>query len=69
MPYQNPYKELYPLEIKAPADMLETVAGYGTLGQVKMELAFALESVDENDPATLQWAACLIERRLIDLEA
>jgi hypothetical protein len=64
------YAKMHRLDIEARADMIETVAGYEDDGRkVLRELSFAIGTLDENDPASLRWLACLIERRLVDIES
>lgn len=63
------YETMHRLALTAPADMLESVAGYQPGEEMHKELIFATRLLDENDPDSLRWLACLCERRVADLEA
>ena len=65
---ENGYTRRHPLGLMVQAQTLETVAGY-TSEQVLREIAFATAALDVNHPATMEWLACLLERRIADLAA
>lgn len=65
---ENPYKKQCPVGITAPAEMLESWAGY-TRAEALAELTHALDSANPGNHETLQWLACGIERRLADVGA
>lgn len=64
--WPNPYKGSCRLDIFAPAEMLETVAGYPDDHRLERELSFALSAADPGDNTTLRWLAVLIELKLAD---
>lgn len=66
---KNGYATMHKLGIEARADMLETVAGFADGTRTRAELWFATQAADADDPATLRWLACVIERRLDELAA
>lgn len=63
----NGYATPCRLTIEARADMLETVAGFDNEARTRAELWFAIQSADADDPATLRWLACVLERRLDEI--
>ena len=63
----NGYTKPCRLTIEAPADMLETVAGFQDESRTRAELWFAVQSADADHPETLQWLACVLERRLDEI--
>lgn len=65
----NGYAAMIRLGITARADMLETVAGFQDEPRTRAELWFAIQSADADDPDTLRWLACVLERRLDELVA
>lgn len=60
----NGYTAPHPVGIEVRADMLEITAGWPDEARVNKELAFALSTVDENDPDSLKWLACCIAAKL-----
>jgi hypothetical protein len=65
----NGYEKPTPVGIEVRADMLEITAGWPDEARTDMELAFAVDSLDDDDPDTLRWLACCIARKLDDMEA
>ena len=65
----NGYAKRHAVEITARADMLETVAGYENSERVDREIAFATSALDLTDPESCRWLACLLARRIDELEA
>ncbi len=64
----NGYEEMHPVGIDVRADMLESVAGL-TDAEMEGELAFATNTYDWNDPASMRWLAALTARRIATVEA
>lgn len=60
----NPYEKPCPVDIKVPAQMLESVAGYENDARVDHELAYALAVARPDDPESLQWVAAHLDRKL-----
>lgn len=64
----NGYAKMHRLDIEARADMIETVAGFeDDSWRVRRELHYAIDHMEDSDPDSLRWLACVIERRLLDL--
>jgi hypothetical protein len=64
----NGYTRLHRLTLEVEAQMLESAAGL-TEGRVREELAYAVRTLDKDDPGALQWLAVLCERRVDDIAA
>lgn len=65
----NGYAKMHPVGISARADALEIVVGYPDAERVDRELSVAISSIDPNDTETYRWLACLISRKIDELEA
>ena len=63
----NGYAKEHALDITVRADMLESVAGFGTT-RFEQEYRFAIAAEDFNDPDNLRWIASLINRRVLELD-
>ena len=63
----NGYSEPHDVGIKVRADMLESVAGFGT-ERFEREYHFAVAAADFNDVDGLRWLAAIAARRIAELD-